>query len=84
MGFTRSTDHGATWSPYIELAGTQGAYISIGPKGNINGGYVYFACNQGNTIKLRRSETGGASFQLMGYIITGINGPGIQYGPYYQ
>jgi hypothetical protein len=82
MKFTRSTDGGVSYSSPISLAGNQGAYVSIGPNGAVNGGYVYFACIISNSIALYRSGDGGASFTSMGYAASSIVGPGTPYGIY--
>jgi hypothetical protein len=83
MGFIRSTDHGATWSSFMQLTGGQGAYVSVGPNGSTQGGYLYFACSDnyiGTSILMHRSSDGGATFQFLGYVVSGITVPGILYG----
>lgn len=83
MGFIRSTNNGANWSTPLNLLGGQGAYVSVGPNGNIQGGYVYFACQNaycGSTIFIHRSSDGGESFEFLGNVVSGIEAPGIPYG----
>lgn len=82
MGFIRSTNHGVNWSTPLILNGGQGAYVSVGPNGNIQGGYVYFACTDqylGTTILMHRSSDGGETFQQLGYVVNGISTPGSLY-----
>lgn len=83
MGFIRSTNNGVNWSTPLILNGGQGAYVSVGPNGNIQGGYVYFACTDtyiGTSIFMHRSSDGGVSFQQLGNVVSGITTPGIPYG----
>jgi hypothetical protein len=83
MGFIRSTNNGVNWSTPLNLLGGQGAYVSVGPNGNIQGGYVYFACQNtycGNTTYIHRSSDGGASFEFLGNVVSGITAPGTPYG----
>jgi hypothetical protein len=83
MGFIRSTNNGVNWSDPLILSGGQGAYVSVGPNGNIQGGYLYFACTIayiGNILMLHRSSDGGATFQYLGYVVTGATPPGNPYG----
>lgn len=83
MGFIKSSDHGVTWTPYTPLTGGQGAYLSVGPNGNIQGGYLYYACVNayiGTSIYLHRSSNGGDSFDFLGSAVAGITVPGVQYG----
>lgn len=82
MKFVRSTDKGVTWSSITNLSGDQGAYLSVGPNGNIPGGNLYYACSSGGSIILYRSTDGGASFTNTGTNIS-FTGPGtICYGRY--
>ncbi len=62
MRFVRSTNGGANWSSPLTITGSQGAYISVGPNGNIQGGSVYFACVSGSQIAVCRSTDGGQTF----------------------
>lgn len=62
MRFSRSTDFGLTWSSPLTLIGTQGAYVAVGPNGNIPGGSVYFASVNNTAILTTRSTDGGLSF----------------------
>jgi hypothetical protein len=64
MRFIRSTNGGVNWSAPIVLAGSQGAYVSVGPNGNIPGGHVYFAALSGSGIVLYRSADAGVSFPI--------------------
>lgn len=72
MRFSRSTDFGVTWSAPLIFAGGQGAYVCVGPNGNIQGGSVYFGCISGTTIYVNRSTDGGATFspQVIAVIAT--------------
>jgi hypothetical protein len=82
MRFVRSSDKGVNWSSPMTLAGDQGAYVSVGPNGNIPGGNLYYACTSGGSIILYRSTDGGDSFVNTGTYI-GFVGPGtICYGRY--
>ena len=73
MKFSRSTDHGVTWSSPIPFNGGQGAYVAVGPNGNIQGGSVYFACLG---ISVARSTDGGATFG--GQVsVASPSGPGV-------
>ncbi len=62
MRFVRSTNSGVNWSSPLTITGSQGAYVSVGPNGNVPGGSVYFACLNGNTILVNRSTDGGQTF----------------------
>jgi len=79
MNLMRSTDHGQSYSSPIVVQGGQGAYLTIGPNGNTQGGYVYFGCLYGTSIYMYRSSDGGASYQYISHAASGINGPGILY-----
>ncbi|KAA0207473.1 MAG: T9SS type A sorting domain-containing protein [Ignavibacteria bacterium] len=72
MRFSRSTDFGLTWSPTLTLLGTQGAYVAVGPNGNIQGGSVYFASVNGNTILMARSTNGGVSFSSSTTVLNAV------------
>ncbi|MCX6166310.1 MAG: hypothetical protein NTU73_15865, partial [Ignavibacteriae bacterium] len=75
MKFVRSSDKGVTWSSPMTLAGDQGAYVTVGPNGNIPGGNLYYACSQSGSIILYKSTDGGLSFVNTGTNI-GFTGPG--------
>jgi len=66
MWFARSTNQGANWSTPIMLSGNQGAYLCVGPNGNIPGGNVYYACAGGSGIIMYKSTDGGATFTNTG------------------
>lgn len=62
MRFCRSTNGGVNWSSPLTIPGSQGAYVSVGPNGNVSGGSVYFACLVGSYIAVNRSTDGGLTF----------------------
>jgi len=62
MRFTRSIDEGATWSAPQTFSGGQGAYVAVGPNGNVQGGSVYFAALNGGAAIVNRSTDGGVNF----------------------
>jgi len=62
MRFSRSTNQGVSWSAPQSFIGGQGAYVAVGPNGNIQGGSVYFAATQGGGMYVNRSTDGGATF----------------------
>lgn len=62
MRFCRSTNGGVNWSSPLVIQGDQGAYVSVGPNGNVSGGSVYFACSNGSGISVNRSTDGGQTF----------------------
>ncbi|HCA41903.1 MAG TPA: hypothetical protein DEP28_01475 [Bacteroidetes bacterium] len=62
MRFVRSTNGGLNWSSAFTYTGGQGAYVTVGPNGNIQGGSVYIASLSGNSILVYRSTDGGATF----------------------
>jgi hypothetical protein len=76
MRFVRSTDGGVNWSSPLTFPGGQGAYVSVGPNGNIQGGSVYFAATSGGGIYINRSTDGGATFSPQ-VIAAVINPPGV-------
>jgi len=76
MWFARSTNLGANWSSPIQLSGSQGAYLCVGPNGSISGGNVYYACSGGGGIVLYKSTDGGATFQNTGTNLS-FTGPGV-------
>jgi len=76
MRVVRSTNGGVTWSSPISLTGDQGAYVSVGANGSIQGGSVYFGCTSSNSIRVYRSTDGGATFGAGVSAVTGISGPG--------
>jgi hypothetical protein len=77
MRVVRSTNGGVTWSSPISLTGDQGAYVSIGANGSIQGGSVYFGCISGSSLRVYRSTDGGLSFNAGTNAVTGISGPGV-------
>lgn len=76
MRFSRSTDLGTTWSAPQTFQGGQGAYVAVGPNGNIQGGSVYFAATTGGGMYINRSTDGGATFSPQ-VIAAAINPPGV-------
>jgi hypothetical protein len=62
MRFVRSTNSGVNWSSPLTIPGSQGAYVSVGPNGNVSGGSVYFACLVGSYVAVNRSTDGGQTF----------------------
>ncbi|MCC7157938.1 MAG: T9SS type A sorting domain-containing protein [Ignavibacteria bacterium] len=76
MRFVRSTDKGVTWSTPLTLSGGQGAYVAVGPNGNIQGGSVYFAAISGSLILVNRSTDGGATFSPQEAAVS-VLGPGV-------
>lgn len=64
MRFIRSTNGGVNWSAPIMLPGSQGAYVSVGPRNNVPGGYVYFANLLGGSIVVYRSSDAGVTFPV--------------------
>lgn len=77
MRFVRSTNGGINWSSPITLSGDQGAYVTVGANGNIQGGNVYFGCTSGSSIRVYRSSDGGSSFNAGVTAVSGIAGPGV-------
>ena len=83
MRFSRSTNGGVSWSSPITLSGDQGAYVAVGPNGNIPGGNLYFAATLSSYIVLYRSTDGGATFGSYTIASPSITGPGtVCYGRY--
>jgi hypothetical protein len=76
MRFVRSTDLGTTWSAPQTFFGGQGAYVCVGPNGNVQGGSVYFAATSGGGMYINRSTDGGATFSAQ-VIAATINPPGV-------
>lgn len=76
MRFVRSTNGGVNWSAPHTFTGGQGAYVSVGPNGSIQGGSVYFACVSGSSILVNRSTDGGETFSSQISAVSLI-GPGI-------
>ena len=77
MRFVRSTNGGVNWSAPQTFIGGQGAYVSVGPNGNVQGGSVYFASTQGGGIYVNRSTDGGVNFSPQ-VVAAVINPPGVQ------
>lgn len=76
MRFTRSTNGGVTWSAPSTYAGGQGAFVTVGPNGNIQGGSVYTASTSGGSIVVNRSTDGGVTFSAQ-VIAAIVNQPGV-------
>ena len=76
MRFVRSTNGGVNWSAPLSFIGGQGAYVSVGPNGNVQGGSVYFASTQGGGLYVNRSTDGGATFTPQ-EIAAVVNPPGV-------
>jgi len=76
MRFVRSTNGGVNWSAPQTFLGGQGAYVSVGPNGNVQGGSVYFASTQGGGIYVNRSTDGGVNFTPQEIAVV-INPPGV-------
>jgi hypothetical protein len=76
MRFVRSTNGGVSWSEPDTIPGSQGAYISVGPNGSIQGGSVYFACQSGNYMVVNRSTDGGQTFSAQ-VVATTTSPPGV-------
>ncbi|MFZ1705904.1 MAG: sialidase family protein, partial [Saprospiraceae bacterium] len=62
MRFVRSTNGGVNWSAPLTIPGTQNAYITVGPNGDIQGGSVYYSATNNNSIVVTRSTDGGETF----------------------
>ncbi|HEY5125649.1 MAG TPA: T9SS type A sorting domain-containing protein [Ignavibacteria bacterium] len=77
MRFARSTNFGQTWSSPTIFGGAQGAYVSIGPNGSIQGGSVYFASLFSGYIQIYRSTDGGVTFGSQVLATPYISGPGV-------
>lgn len=76
MRFVKSTNGGINWSSPLTLNGTQNAFITVGPNGNIQGGSVYYAATNNNTIVVSRSTDGGETF-LPQVLAAAVDPPGI-------
>jgi hypothetical protein len=76
LRFTRSTNGGVTWSAPLTFNGGQGAYVAVGPNGNIQGGSVYFAAVSGNSLVVNRSTDGGATFSVQQTAVI-VSPPGV-------
>jgi hypothetical protein len=76
MRFTRSTDGGVTWSAPHTYSGGQGAFVTVGPNGNTQGGSVYTASTSGGSIVVNRSTDGGITFSTQ-VIAAIVNQPGV-------
>jgi len=76
MRFVRSTNGGVNWSAPLTFTGGQGAYVSVGPNGNVQGGSVYFAAVSGGAILVNRSTDGGANFSPQ-VVATAVSPPGV-------
>jgi hypothetical protein len=74
MRFARSTNFGQTSTIF---GGAQGAYVSIGPNGSIQGGSVYFASLFSGYIQIYRSTDGGVTFGSQVIATPYIQGPGV-------
>ena len=83
MRFVRSTNFGQTWSSPMTYQGDQGAYVSVGANGTVQGGSVYAACQYSAYIAVQRSTDGGLTFGSQVFATPYISGPGvICYGRY--
>jgi hypothetical protein len=76
MRFVRSTNGGVNWSTPLTFQGSQGAYVSVGPNGSVQGGSVYFACLFGGAETVYRSTDGGQTFSAA-VTATFVLGPGV-------
>jgi hypothetical protein len=84
--FTRSTDHGATFTSTFtpSTQSLPGMMVCVGPNGNTQGGNVYVVTNSGSsfasTYTFYRSTDGGGTFSLMssqsfsGYVGSNVGG----------
>ena len=77
MRFSRSTNGGVNWSTAFPIMGSQGAYVSVGPNGSMQGGSVYFACLNYTSILVNRSTDGGATFSPQVVAVNSFTGPGV-------
>jgi len=76
MRFVKSTNGGVNWSTPLTINGTQNAFITVGPDGNIQGGSVYYGATNNNTIVVSRSTDGGETF-LPQVLAASVEPPGI-------
>lgn len=74
MRSVRSTNGGVNWSSPLTYIGGQGAYVSVGPNGNIQGGSVYNASINGSSILVNRSTDGGQNYSAQVVAVTFVTG----------
>ena len=80
MRLSRSTNFGATWSAPLSFSGSQGAYVSVGANGPVQGGCVYFAYYTNAAITFNKSTDGGATFSSDMNAVVNIVPPGVDCG----
>ncbi|MEO6695251.1 MAG: sialidase family protein, partial [Ignavibacteria bacterium] len=74
MRVVSSSNQGANWSSPQTFIGGQGAYVSVGPNGSIQGGSVYFAATNGSSIIVNRSTDGGQNFTPQEVAVSYVTG----------
>lgn len=76
MRFVKSTNGGVNWSSPLTYTGGQGAFVTVGPNGNIQGGSVYCASTSAGAILVNRSTDGGTTFSAQ-VVAAVVNQPGV-------